>query len=142
MPEGPPRRGPDRDRSTSAKPGAPRAVRKIRNEHGTRVARRIVCAHCGKSDTVDFAPRDPAATFCRACAFTQLNVVDPDERALRTRVRPCSACGRPADVDRQGPDILCGDCFLGIESQQQNRTQAARRVTAGVVRVRRDSEKR
>ena len=55
-------------------------VKKIRTEFGTRVARRITCTACGKSDTIDFVPQAGGAIVCRQCAYEKYNVHDPDQK--------------------------------------------------------------
>lgn len=124
----------------TSKRADPVTIQKVRNEHGTRIARRIVCIECGADDTVHFIPRDPATVRCRKCAYEQLSVHDPDDSALHQHGYNCTRCRRPFSLDKPAKDpatVLCSDCFHGIESKQQNRTQKGKRVSADIVRVNR-----
>ena len=74
---------------------APRAgtIRKVRSEHGTRVARSIQCSACGERDTIHFAPKDPSRVLCRRCAADKLGarwhkgkvVLHPADPTLQTK---------------------------------------------------------
>ena len=110
-------------------------VRKRRNEHGTRVARRIVCKACGGNDTLAFAPRDAADTLCRKCAFETLGVRDAEDSTLQQDLVPCRECGYA--VKSQYPDPLCRNCKNGIEVSRTDRARRGERVSDKVVRVRR-----
>lgn len=121
-------------------PAEARVIRKVRNDHGTRVARRIVCTNCGQSDTIDFAPKDPANVLCRKCAFDRFGAIDPDDRSVRTRSVTCAQCSRSfeAVIDPRNIDApVCPDCLAGIETKQQDRARSATRLSARVVRSRR-----
>jgi CxxC-x17-CxxC domain-containing protein len=114
-------------------------VRKVRSAHGTRVARRVVCASCGKTDIIDFAPRDVSTALCRDCAFQQLRFRDPDNPAHFAHTITCATCGRIAKVPFEPKDpsaVECPDCYRGIESKQENRSRRAQRLSKKVVRVR------
>ncbi|MFO0723633.1 MAG: hypothetical protein U1E65_07635 [Myxococcota bacterium] len=119
------------------------ALRKVRTEHGTRVARRIKCTSCGSEDTVDFAPRDPSAILCRKCAYEQRGIVDPDDKAVQEKRQACRVCGRwfvlpfdPTGADRP----ICTDCKAGIETKQGDRTKDATRLKSGVIRTKRPAK--
>lgn len=99
-------------------------VRKVRNEHGTRVARPITCSNCGKTDVIHFTPKDASQVYCRKCAFELLGAYDPDEAELR-----------PA----QTPKLVVPE-LEGIEKLQRQRIKKGARVKAGVVRVKRRTE--
>lgn len=126
----------------NASPAGPKrgkVVRKVRNEHGTRVARRIRCASCGAEDTIDFAPKDPSQVLCRRCAFDQYGAIDPDDPSVRRRSTTCPECRRSfeAVISLRHPEPpICPDCRAGIISQQQHRTKKAVRLSAKVVRAR------
>lgn len=119
----------------------PRTIHKVRNPHGTRVARRITCSACGKSDTIDFAPKDPAAALCRRCAFERYGVLDPDDAAQRTLRTRCGVCRKFFEmiVDaKRGPDrgvATCNDCKAGVVTEQGDKAKTATRVSKKVVRV-------
>jgi len=123
-----------------------KTMNKVRTVHGTRVARRIKCSACGKSDTIDFAPKDPTKVLCRKCAFETYGVLDPDDVALRTQSVKCSVCRKNFDLTtdpERGPDAgmpVCRDCRNGVETKQGNKSQAATRVSANVVRVQRKTK--
>lgn len=117
-------------------------VRKVRSPHGTRVARSIVCAKCGKSDTVHFAPRDAARALCRRCAADLLGIEDEDAGIRKERVLTCTECGKEERTSyAKDAPFLCKDCARGIWSKQQDRTKSAERLDGKrrVLRVRRDS---
>lgn len=118
-------------------------VKKVRTEHGTRVARAIVCTECGAKDTVHFAPRDESRVLCRKCAAQLLGVSDRDAGIRPEREHECCECGRREVAAWRGEDpFVCSDCRCGILSHQQNRTKKAERVGEGrVLRVRRSAPK-
>jgi hypothetical protein len=112
-------------------------VPKVRNAHGTRVARRIVCTACGEEDTLHFVPRT-ADVLCRRCAAQQLGVADPDAGIFPERERRCVGCGT---VERTrftgGEEYRCRDCEAGIVRPTTDRARTAERVGDGkVLRVR------
>ncbi len=121
-----------------------RAMNKVRTAHGTRVARRITCASCGKADTIDFAPKDPSRVLCRKCAFEAYGVLDPDDVSLRTHRVRCGVCRKMFDrvVDPKHTEsglATCSDCRAGIETAQGDKSKTATRVSPKVVRVKRKS---
>jgi hypothetical protein len=120
-------------------------VRKVRTEHGTRVARAIVCASCGARDTIHFAPKDPAKVLCRRCAADLLGVDDPDTEVGSLHPFTCASCGREGmtrvRMEAGGRDFLCKDCLLGIESKQKTRATRATRLSNRVLRVRKSPPK-
>lgn len=117
-----------------------KVARKVRSEHGTRVARSIVCSACKAKDTIHFAPKDPKRALCRKCAVDLLGVEDPDTRLGSNVPYVCAQCGRKGTTqDKRKVDsgeYVCNDCKRGIESLQENKTNAASRVSKKVVRVR------
>ena len=119
-----------------------RQTRKVKNEHGTRVARAITCARCGAKDTVHFAPRRADRTLCRKCAAEVLGVSDEDAGIRPERVLVCIECSKEERTTFTGEEdaFKCRDCARGIWSQQKDRGKSAERVdsTGRVLRVRRD----
>ena len=117
-----------------------KVVRKVRSEHGTRVARSIVCSQCGAKDTIHFSPKDPKRALCRKCAADLLGVEDPDTRVGSQVTFVCAQCGRTGTTQdklrAKEPGYLCVDCLRGIESNQEHKTKRAARVSKKVVRVR------
>lgn len=130
-------------RSSTSSAESPKAPKKIRNEHGTRVAVRVQCSVCGQTDTIPFAPKDASRAMCRKCAFELLDVSDPDVRELSIHRFSCEDCGRDVEI-KVGHDvpeeILCRDCASGIESKQEDRVLRGQKSPDGrVVRVRRSA---
>lgn len=112
---------------------------KAKNEHGTRVARAIVCSECGAKDTVAFAPRNMERVLCRRCAAQILGIEDTEAGIRPEQVLKCIECGRAEKTNFPNPaEFVCKDCRQGIVSQQQDRTKKAERVANGkVLRVKR-----
>ena len=107
--------------------------RKIRSEHGTRVARTIVCRNCGASDTLHFAPKDPARALCRKCAAEMLGIEDEDASIVAQRKLTCIQCGKLEETRiEHAESFLCHDCFRGIYTKQGDKTKGAERVKKGV----------
>jgi hypothetical protein len=116
-----------------------------RNEHGTRVARRVVCGRCGVEDHVPYVPKDSARAMCRACAALVLRAYELGTRApTETRPETCNLCGTPFRIPLAVPDDgdpLCPNCLRGFTTwsgsidtpwtERQNRTIEER--TSGVV---------
>src|SRR5262245_6321315 len=71
-----PRRARDRDDKPPSLLDGPKFVGGPRNEHGTRVARRVTCARCGTSDHVPYVPKNPANALCRNCAAEVLKTFE------------------------------------------------------------------
>ena len=112
--------------------------RKIRSEHGTRVARQIVCRSCGATDTIHFAPKDPARALCRKCAAEFLGIEDEDASILATRKLTCIECGKVQDTKWDEPESFrCKDCLAGIYTKQGDKTKGAERVSKKVIRKKR-----
>ncbi|MCK6546123.1 hypothetical protein L6R52_09660, partial [Myxococcota bacterium] len=134
-----PRFSRDRD-AAPIEPAIPKPIRKVRSEHGTRVARSITCSSCGQRDTIHFAPKDPKRALCRRCAADQLGALDPDTNVLSERPFVCAECGRQGVTTKvlaPGADFVCNDCLRGIASKQEDKTKTATRLSKKVLRVRR-----
>jgi CxxC-x17-CxxC domain-containing protein len=114
----------------SDKKTQPKEVRAVRTPHGTRVMKRIVCSHCGKSDTLAFVPRDNHPMLCRECAELDLSVRDESPMKKHERTVKCRVCGKatvtatsapPADAigaaDRTDP--ICHDCALAAQAARR-----------------------
>ncbi len=89
-----------------------------RNEHGTRVARRVACGRCGSEDHVPYAPKDSSKALCRACAALVLRAYEVGTKApVETRPETCNLCGTPfripLSVEDDG-DPLCQNCLRGF----------------------------
>jgi CxxC-x17-CxxC domain-containing protein len=100
----------------------PRFVGGPRNEHGTRIARRVTCARCGTSDHVPYVPSDPRLALCRACAVEVLKTYEAGVKVrMPTRTTKCNLCGTPFQMpvaaDDDG-DPLCPSCLRGFTAWQ------------------------
>lgn len=114
-------------------------MRKIRTEHGTRVARSIVCRNCGAKDTIHFAPKDPAGALCRKCAAELLGLSDQDASIYPERNLTCITCGAVEKTQRSDPTTFeCRDCRAGIFTKQGDKTKGAERVSKKVIRRKRE----
>lgn len=123
----------------------------VRNEHGTRVARRVACGRCGAEDHVPYAPRDPSRALCRACAALILRAYEVGTRApTETRAETCNLCGTPFRIPItvvDDGDPLCLNCLRGFTTwsgsidtpfeERQNRVIEPRK-SGVVVRKRKD----
>lgn len=119
----------DKTRQGSAPPGQPAPAMKpvtrvggSRNEFGTRVARRVDCSRCGRSDHVSYIPKEKHRALCRTCAA---EVARAYEHGVKARVPmrevPCNLCGKtfalPVTAEDDG-DLLCPDCLRGWTTWQ------------------------
>src|SRR5688572_3549579 len=112
--------------------------RKIRSEHGTRVARSIVCRSCGAKDTIHFAPKEPARALCRKCAAEFLGIEDEEASIVADRKLTCVECGKSEQTKWESPDTFkCQDCLIGIHTKQGSKSKSADRVKKGVLRKKR-----
>jgi hypothetical protein len=112
--------------------------RKIRSEHGTRVARSIVCRSCGAKDTLHFSPKDPARALCRKCAAEFLGIEDEEAGIVAARKLACSLCGKLEQTNwEEEASFQCKDCLAGIHTQQGDKGKKADRVKKGVLRKKR-----
>lgn len=134
--------------------GAKETVKRVggaRNEFGTRVARRIDCSRCGRSDHIAYVPKDRAKALCRDCAVEVLRMYEVGVKArVSTRVVPCNLCGTPfdlpANVEDDG-DLLCRSCLRGFTAWQgsvdvpfdeRSRAHAEPRRSGTLIRRRKD----
>jgi hypothetical protein len=114
--------------STSSRPERPKVFERTgggnlyvggpRNEHGTRVARRVACGRCGAEDHVPYAPRDASKALCRACAALVLRAYEVGTKApTETRGETCNLCGTPFRIPIHvvdDGDPLCPNCLRGF----------------------------
>jgi hypothetical protein len=116
----PPRRA-HKEQPESPIPGA-KFVGGPRNEFGTRVAKRVTCARCNKTDFVPYVPKDPAKALCRACAAEVLKTYEAGVRVrMPTRPAVCNLCGAPFDLPitaEDDGDPLCPSCLRGFTTWQ------------------------
>ncbi len=124
-----------------------------RNEFGTRVARRIDCSRCGRSDHIAYVPKQREKALCRDCAIEVLRMYEHGVKArVATRVVPCNLCGTPFDlpetVEDDG-DLLCGSCLRGFTAWQgsvdvpfdeRTRAHAEPRRSGTLIRRRKDED--
>lgn len=102
-------------------PPPPRRVGGARNAHGTRIARRVSCARCGKADHIAHPPRDLSRALCRACATEVLRVFEESVQTRpTTRAAKCILCDTPFALPTHIPvdDALCKDCLRGFSVWQ------------------------
>ena len=119
-----------------------------RNEHGTRVAKRVECGRCGKSDHVPYVPKDHSKALCRDCAAQVLRAYEVGTRAPQeTRPETCNLCGVPFRMPLNVPDDgdpLCPNCLRGFTTwsgtidtpfeERQKQVMETRAVPGVVVR--------
>jgi formylmethanofuran dehydrogenase subunit E len=100
----------------------PKFVGGARNEHGTRVARRVTCSRCQAVDHVAYSPRDPTRALCRSCAKEVLEIYEQGMRVrVATRPTKCNLCGAPFNIPLSAEDDgdpLCKSCLQGFTSWQ------------------------
>jgi formylmethanofuran dehydrogenase subunit E len=112
------------DRDAPDEQRKPIQVGGTRNEHGTRISRRIDCMRCGKSDHVSFSPKDRSKALCRACAEEVLNAYEVGVRAPKeTRIIECCVCSTPFDLPVEVEDdgeMVCRNCLRGFMSWQSS----------------------
>ena len=93
-----------------------------KNEHGTRVARRVTCSRCGTSDHIPYVPRDATRALCRSCAAEVLKIYERGTKIrMPTRTTPCNLCGTPFElpiVVEDDGDPLCPNCLRGFTTWQ------------------------
>lgn len=135
-----------------AKDGVKR-VGGARNEFGTRVARRIDCSRCGRSDHIAYVPKDRAKALCRDCAAEVLRLYEHGVKAKAAMRRvSCNLCGTPFDlpatVEDDG-DLLCGSCLRGFTAwqgsvdvpfEERSRAQAEPRRSGTLIRRRKEED--
>jgi len=107
------RDGPRRDEAPHAK-----SVGGARNEHGTRISRRVECTRCGKVDHVPWTKKDVKGALCRSCAADVLKLYEVGtKKRAETREVECNLCGipfaLPVTVEDDG-DLLCPSCLRGF----------------------------
>jgi hypothetical protein len=94
-----------------------------RNEHGTRISRKVTCQKCGKGDYIAVSrTKNAASLFCRDCAKSEIKAFEKG-----TRIKPemasvcCGQCKRAFDFpkaaqnSRRETPLLCRDCYRGFE---------------------------
>lgn len=111
-----------RDGEKRGPPGGVKRVGAPRGEFGTRVARRVECHRCGRTDHVPYAPKDGDKALCRACAVEVLEAYEVGVKAkVKVRRETCNLCGTPFDlpvnVEDDG-DLLCRNCLRGFTAWQ------------------------
>lgn len=114
-------RAPKRANGKSKDEG-PKFVGGPRNEHGTRIARRVTCARCGTADHVPYVPKDPGKALCRTCAVEVLKTYEAGVKVrMPTRSTKCNLCGTPFELPvsaEDDGDPLCPSCLKGFTSWQ------------------------
>lgn len=110
------------------KPPAPNPLEPVkrvggrRSEFGTRVARRVDCARCGRSDHIAYVPKDRSRALCRECAGEVLRAYEHGVKARAPmRDASCNLCGAPFSLPVtviDDGDLLCPSCLRGWTSWQ------------------------
>ena len=112
------RKAPEVVRPQTAAPTAPTFVGGARNEHGTRVARRVACGRCGSDDHVPYVPKDQSRALCRACAAEVLKAFEIGTKVpTEMRDERCNLCGVPFQIPKfvkDDGDPLCQSCLRGF----------------------------
>lgn len=91
-----------------------------RNEHGTRLSKRVTCSHCGKEDYVSKRAKD--YVLCRACAAQILNAYEEGVRVPTDMTTiSCAQCGQdfacPTFIlQKDEKELLCYDCMRGFDT--------------------------
>jgi len=100
----------------------PQVVGGERNEHGTRISRRVECSRCGKVDHVPWGKRDRKGALCRSCAAETLKAFEiGTKKKVETRPVTCNLCGKPFDLPKNvedDGDLLCVTCLRGFFAWQ------------------------
>jgi CxxC-x17-CxxC domain-containing protein len=100
----------------------PKFIGGPRNEHGTRVARRVACSRCGKSDHVPYVPKDTTRALCRDCAAEVLKTFEHGVKVrMPTKDAVCNLCGTPFQLPitaEDDGDPLCQNCLRGFTTWQ------------------------
>jgi ribosomal protein S14 len=148
----PPRpRRPRDDRASTSSLDGPKFVGGPRNEHGTRVARRVTCQKCGTSDHVPYVPKNPANALCRNCAAEVLKTFEAGTKApMEMKPAVCSLCGTPFQlpstvVFEKDQLPLCRSCLRGFATwqgskdvpfEERGQTVVEERLSGALVRKR------
>jgi CxxC-x17-CxxC domain-containing protein len=107
-----------RKRPLERKGGGNLYVGGARNEHGTRVARRVVCGRCGSEDHVPYVPKESGKAMCRDCAALVLRAYEVGTKVpVETRPETCNLCGTPFRIPLSvvdDGDPLCPNCLRGF----------------------------
>ncbi len=94
---------------------APTRVGGERNDHGTRVARRVECNKCKAIDHVSYLDKDKEFALCRNCAEEMMNVFEVGrKKRMATREVDCNLCGTPFGLPvtaEDDGDPLCDNCL-------------------------------
>jgi hypothetical protein len=143
----------DRPGRDGARDEGPKFVGGPRNEHGTRIARRVTCMRCGTHDHVPFVPKDPAMALCRNCAAEVLKTYEAGVKVrMPTRMTKCNLCGTPFALPitaEDDGDPLCPSCLKGFTSWQgsvdtpfevRSDVVVEERLSGALVRKRKKSE--
>jgi len=112
------RAGAPRPRPLDRKGGGNLYVGGARNEHGTRVSRRVICGRCSTEDHIPYVPKNGGKPLCRSCAALVLRAYEVGTRApTETRAETCNLCGTPFRIPLSvvdDGDPLCPNCLRGF----------------------------
>lgn len=98
----------------------PLIVGGVRNEHGTRICRKITCGKCQKLDYVSVSrSKKGGPIYCRNCAKEEIRAYEKGTKIKSEMIEViCSQCSIsfefPKWIQKQGI-LLCSDCHHGFE---------------------------
>lgn len=97
--------------------------------HGTRVAFRVTCEHCGKDDTLPFVPHNAEHLLCSTCASERYGENwDKGRYEKPSEIEfTCASCAKEAvapvpEEDEPAP-MLCRACEFGVERAKPGRVE-------------------
>jgi len=78
--------------------------------------------------------------LCRKCAYEKFNVHDPDQKALSEYTYKCAACSvqfKSSLFFENEDEIKCSNCYMGIETKQEDKVKRGKTIKKGLIRVKR-----
>lgn len=92
----------------------------VRNEHGTRICRKVTCEKCRSVDYVAVSrSKKGDSLYCRKCAKDEIGAFEKGTKIKSEMVSvECSTCAKPFEfpkwIQKRGP-VFCSDCHQGFE---------------------------
>jgi CxxC-x17-CxxC domain-containing protein len=107
-----------------------------RDSHGTQVRFNVVCARCGRDDTLPFVPKTQGTMLCRRCAREVFgpdwahgrDVDDPEGASYPFTCAKCHRVDRVPFKPSPGRELLCRACLRGEEQPQHDRLKKMKKV--------------
>jgi hypothetical protein len=127
---------------------APLIVGGSRNEHGTRICRKVTCVKCLEVDHVPVSrSKKSDQLYCRKCAILEMGAHEKGTRIKSEMAEvKCAQCAKtfefPTRLIRRGP-LFCSDCHKGFEVwrgskatpvDERNATSISRRPAGTLLR--------